>query len=348
MARSRNLSIDIVRGVAIFIMLPSNMAASVYAEPHAGWFRIMSSLAAPTFVSLAGMMVGFGSITNKYDGKHFLLRGGLLLIIGALVDILIWRFIPFYSYDVLYLIGIACPLTYFFTKINIRRQVALLTLIFLATPVLQLIFGYTDYPSEIYMWGIDAGRFSTEASHPTSVLQHLLIDGWFPIFPWIGISFSGAFIAQHFFISDHSKTYSRIGMAALLLLMSGGPLWMLYPGVHYVRAGYSEMFYPPTLGFVLTAIGFMMAVLWLVHWHSEARIYAPLRWLGEASLFIYILHYSIIHFYLESHFPGRPLSEFMVINFITFAFLLVVAFGLHRLKQAWPTRPFFFRFLLGG
>ncbi|MFY9269209.1 MAG: heparan-alpha-glucosaminide N-acetyltransferase domain-containing protein [Candidatus Manganitrophaceae bacterium] len=348
MAVARNLSIDVVRGLAILIMLPANMAAVVYAEPHAGWFRVLSSFAAPTFVSITGMMIAFGSAANKYDWRHYFIRGLLLLGVAACVDMLIWRFIPFYSYDVLYLIGIACPLSYFFTKTGRNVQLTLLGIIFLATPLLQNIFGYTDYPSEIYLWGPDAGRFSIEARNPTPVLQHLLIDGWFPLFPWLGISFSGAFIARYFFMSDQGEAYLPIGIAAPALITTGSVVWTLYPGEHYIRAGYSEMFYPSTFGFILTSIGFLLAALRLTHWNPGAWIYAPLRWLGEASLFIYVLHYSIIHFVLESRFPDKPFFEFMVINFVTLLFLIIVAWCLHQMKQVWPCRPFLIRFLLGG
>jgi len=349
MSDTRNLTVDVVRGLAIFIMLPANMAALIYAEPHALWFRIFSSFAAPTFVFVSGMMVAFGGTSGKHGLKSYLLRGGLLLIVAALVDVLIWKLIPFYSYDVLYLIGLSCPLAFLFTKLDRSWQLGLLGLILLATPLLQLFFGYTDYPSEIYLWGSDAGTWSVVAAKPTGVLQHLFIDGYFPIFPWLGISFSGVFIAQHFYgASQAGSSRVRVGVAALVLLAVGIAAWVSYPGLHYVRAGYSEMFYPPTVGFILTALGFVLAALWLAHWNPGARIYAPLRWLGEASLFMYVLHYSLIHFLLDPRFPGQPFPVFLLINFTTLLLLLALAGGLHRLKQVWSRRPFLVRFFFGG
>jgi len=348
MAAARNLSIDVARGLSIFIMVPANMSAYVYAEPHPLWFRIASSFAAPTFILLAGIMVGIGSHAKKHDLRYFLVRAGLLAATAALVDILIWNLIPFYSYDVLYLIAISYPVTYLYSKLQRPAQWLAIGLIFLGTPLLQNVFGYSQHLSGISLVGNPARSLSLVAENPGAILQHLFIDGWFPVFPWLGVALCGASIVQSLNFPQDNASHSRLGSAGGGLLVLGVVAWWLYPGSCYERGGYSEMFYPATPGFILTGIAFAMLTLWATSYHPESPWYAPLRWLGTSALFIYILHNAVIHFWLEKVYPDRPLGEFLAVNFATLAFLVVVAWGLGQLARAWPNRPFFVRFLFGG
>ncbi len=348
MPTSRIVTVDVLRGLAIFIMVPANMAASVYAEPHAFWFRVVSSFAAPIFIVVAGMMIVLAGNAKNNGWEHYLVRGALLVAVGAFVDAFIFNLVPLYSYDVLYLIGIACPLTYFFARFPRTLQLALIACIFLITPFLQWQFGYTDHPGEYFLWGSKGGTQEVHPAHPTSLLQHLLIDGWFPIFPWLGMSFTGAAIARAFFLSTREHAYRDMALAAAVLLIAGIAAWVAYPGQAYDRDGYTELFYPPTLGFLITACGVVLALMWAIHWSPDCSIYAPLRWLGECSLLMYVLHLAIIAYVLEPLFPDKPLPIFLMVNFATVLVLVAIAAAARRVKFAWPGRPYAVRFLLGG
>jgi uncharacterized membrane protein len=345
---SRIVSVDVVRGLAIFVMVPANMAAYVYDEPHAFWFRVASSFAAPTFVAVAGMMVALAAGRGHYGLRAALIRGALLLTTAALIEVVLYKVVPFYSYDVLYLIGIACPLTYLFTLLPRAWQLALIALIFLATPVLQWKFGYTDYPGEQIFWGSQAGTRGVVPKNPTGWLQHLFIDGWFPLFPWLGISFAGATIAQTFFMPPREENSRAMALAAVGFLIVGIAAWWIHPGPAYVRDGFSELFYPPTIGFIMTACGTLLALLWAVSFAPGAVIFVPLRWLGECSLLMYILHLAIISTILGPLFPERDLPTFLLIDLATIVVLVGVAAAVRQGKAAWPDRPYLVRFLFGG
>lgn len=329
-------------------MVPANMSAYVYAEPHPLWFRIASSFAAPTFILLAGIMVGIGSLTKKYDWRYFLVRGGLLAATAAMVDMLIWNLVPFYSFDVLYLIAISYPATYLFTKLQRPAQWLAMGSLLLGAPLLQMACGYSPRLSGVSLFGNLARSVSRIVEDPGAVWQHLFLDGWFPVFPWLSVAFCGAYIVQHLNFPQSHGSHTRLGYAGGVLAILGAVTWWLYPGPHYERGGYSEMFYPATPGFVLTGIGFAMLTLWATSYHPESPLYAPLRWLGASALCIYILHNAIIHFWLEKTYPDQPLGEFLAVNFATVAFLVLVAWGLGQLARSWPNRPFLVRFLLGG
>jgi uncharacterized membrane protein len=175
------------------------------------------------------MMIVLVADSKNYGARHYLVRGALLLAAGALVDTLISNIAPFYSFDVLYLIGIACPLTYFFSLLPRVYQLLLTALILLVTPILQWTFGYTDDPGDYILWGSASGTRSVVPENPNGLLQHLFIDGWFPLFPWLGVSFVGATAAQVFFLSARDSARLEIGLAALVALSAGIIAWRVCP-----------------------------------------------------------------------------------------------------------------------
>jgi hypothetical protein len=93
-------------------MVPANMAAFTYAEPHIFSFRSFSSFAAAIFIALVGIMINSVNQTNKYGWGHHLMRGTLLLVTATVLDMLVWKLLP--SYGVLYILGVSCPLMHFF------------------------------------------------------------------------------------------------------------------------------------------------------------------------------------------------------------------------------------------
>lgn len=344
MTRYRDISIDILRGLAIFIMAPS-VASYVLAEPHPLWFRLYGSFAAPLFILLAGMMVALTTQTKGHGLKYLLVRGMLIVTVGVLIDVFIWKIYPFMTVDVLYLIGISLPLAYLFLRMNTWSQWVIIISIFLLTPVLQNILGYTDYPTEFYLWG----EPTTIVENQTNILNHWMVDGWFPIFPWIGFSLLGVSLAN----LRWKKSYTTFGKNIVFLigigiLTFGGIIWWLYPGKLLTRAGHSELFYSPTIGYIMTAIGLIVILFYIVDKRPSVIIYKPLQALGESALFMYILRLALIEYIIAPIWSEKNLQTFLLIYIALSFFLILIAYGLRGLKTKWSNRPFIIRFLLGG
>ncbi len=138
--KGRYPAIDIFRGVAIFTMLAANSAAGSLVPPHHFWFRIYGSFAAPIFVFLAGFMVGIG--VEKHPLSYFAKRGLEIILVGALIDLLIWRVIPGTTFDVLYLTGFGIPVAAFTLKLKTPLRIFLCILFFALGPILQHIYLY--------------------------------------------------------------------------------------------------------------------------------------------------------------------------------------------------------------
>jgi uncharacterized membrane protein len=342
----RDVAIDAIRGLAVFTMVAANLAASVLAKPHPHWFRFYGSFAAPTFVLLAGMMVARTGSTRGYGLIHFLKRGATILGIAALIEVAVWQVVPFTAVDVLYLIGIALPLTYLTLRVPHAVGWALAIGIFLVSEPLRQLFGYTDYPTTITL----AGELYVTPQHPTSIVQHWLLDGWFPILPWLGFALLGS---QLEFIRsgqgrDSKRWLQTSAWAGCALISIGWGWWRLVPDGMQTRGDYSEVFYPATLPFITTAVGIALTLFAVVDRSVTHAVWQPFRLLGESALAIYILHFVLIRFLLAEFCEDETMGSFALFYAILIAALLLAAFALRRLKATWPRMPYPLNVLCGA
>ncbi len=340
--KDRDITIDTLRGFAIFTMVAANMAPYFLIEPHPFWFRFYGSFAAPLFILISGMMVAITAQTKGHDWKYFLIRGLLIVAVGAVIDVVMWNILPFTTVDVLYLIGISLPIAYFFSRLNKYFQWLIVIIIFLATPVLQNIFGYSDYPTEFFL----TGQQTIIVENQTSIFNHWLVDGWFPIFPWLGFSLFGVILAN--LRLKYKKFEKNVLLSGVGILILGGIIWYFFPGKFLTRAGYSEVFYPPTIGYIISAIGLILTLFSIVDYRPAFIIYRPLQALGESALFMYIFHLALGRYVIANIWQKGTLQTFLILYIGVIFFLILIAYGLRTLKSYWKDRPFIVRVLLGG
>lgn len=345
-AADRDVSVDVLRGMGIVIMIAANMAALLLIQPHPLWLRLYGSFAAPLFILVSGMMVNYTASTKGYGLGHFAGRGLMIIAVGALVDVLIWKIYPFITFDVLYLIGISLPLAYIFGRLKTPARWIVVGAIFLATPLLQMLLGYTDYPTEFNL----LGQSVVIVSNQSSILNHWLVDGWFPIFPWIGFSFLGVALAG---IRRDSESKGRLGrgrdlLTGLVLLALGTVIWLVNPGSLLVRAGYSELFYPPTIGYVLTATGFAVTLFSFVDRTASSRVYRPFQTMGRSSLFIYILHLALVEYLFGLFILPFDIEAYVITYLVMLATVMVTAYLVRAVKNKRRLRPYALQLLLGS
>jgi uncharacterized membrane protein len=341
----RDLSIDVLRGLAVFTMVAANLAASALEGPHPLWFRLYGSFAAPLFVLLSGMMVAYTMQRKAYGLRHFAARGAMVIAIAALLEVAIWKFYPFMSVDVLYLIGVSLPLVYLAQRLSRPGRWTIVAINFLFTPILQQILGYADYPTEVAL-----STDPRDAADATSIFNHWLLDGWFPLFPWFGFALLGAQLAD---LRVRQKVRDLGRVRALLatgvvLFVSGIVIWWMYPGDLLTRGGYSELFYPPTPGFIITASGLAMMLLATIDWKPDLALYRPLRLLGESALLMYLLHIVLIKYVVVPEWEDESLETFMLLYAGMVIGLLVVAYAGRGIKSRWRHLPLPVRVLLGN
>jgi len=320
----RNSTLDVLRGIAIVSMILSNFAGELLKAPHPILVTWIGSLAAPLFVMIAGYLVGF-SVTNKnYPFSYFLLRGFLTLLIGVCIDVFLWRSYPFISVDILYLTGLSIPITSLFMRMNLSFKVVFIFLFFIFGPLLRMQFGYSDKPSFPPIW--KDGNFVPFAGDFFTIVKHWFIDGWFPIFSWMGVSFLGGFLAElkikHGDLISKDKIY--LLLLSFFLLLVGAFFWN-HEFRLATRGNYTELFYPPTLSYYLVYIGLIFILYLIVDINSNSFLYSPFRLIGISPLFFYLLHFLIIAIVIAPFFGKTPEKEvYLDLNVFLISFLFII------------------------
>jgi len=344
---TRDHVIDILRGLAIFLMVQGNMAGSLFPHPWPAWgdwYMAIGSFVPALFVTLAGMSVVLTTIRKQYRAKHYVLRAGALLLTASLiVDVFVWGFIPFISVDVLYLIALSLPISYGFQFLKSWTRWLVVGVLFLGTPLLQIVLGYIAYPTELPIAALLAGAtFNIEA---LTILKHWVIDGWFPIFPWLGFALLGVNIGLMRWRSMNSLRFDSVRMVLIgsALLAAGLALWTTYAGPLYVRGGFSEIIYPPTIAYVVTAMAQMLLLAALVERIGTCRVLQPLKVFGSASLFMFWFHFGLIEL-----LPASPPLVVLIGFFIaTLAFMFWIGYLIQKMRTRYPRRPWWVRYVLG-
>lgn len=329
--------IDALRGLAIILMVPANLSP-YFTEPHPMWFRILGSFAAPTFIMLsAGMVVLTG---DRHDERYYLKRGAIIIGVGMLLDILLWQIFPWTSFDVLYPIGLSLPLIYLLRRVDARELLYISVIIFLATYVLQAFFGYHAEPLEVYfddMFAPSIGR----------ILQSWFIDGWFPIFPWLGYAVLGALFFRTLFRENSGVSNRFLMLGATLTAIGFALLFVPLPFVRNLadgailesRGGYSEIFYPPTFAYIFTSIGIVMLFSALLRRTKFFGVLTVLGFFGRYSMMVYILHQVIGTLVIEPATIAMGYDSitsgpwFTFVNLVVLGVIYAVCNGLERLKR---------------
>jgi uncharacterized membrane protein len=292
--KQRSPAVDALRGAAIVSMFAANLAGPCLLPPHPLWLRVYGSFAAPAFVFLAGLMTTLGN--RPAPLSRLLKRSALLFGLAVAIDLLCWGIAPFETFDVLYLLGLALPFAALCGRLHGALHALLAAGILLLTPWLQSAIGYGPLLPD-------------QLAYPWPAWRRLLVDGWFPLFPWLGVALLGSVAGRFDLLGLAARGWLVPGGTALVA--AGGIGWLLKPPTLVTRAGYSELFYPPSLQYLAIALGAVLLVLALLEQLSRRF---ELKWLvvlGRASLVLYVAHVALIALLLDEWFEGQTLPAFL-------------------------------------
>ena len=264
-----------MRSIAIWVMLLANSAPYLFPSNLSFSLRLICSVAAPLFLFLAGYSLGFKKSTTKKTQS----QGLYILVSAVFVDVLAWGIPPFITFDVLYVIGFS--LIYFELTKKINQIVH------------HVVFGLVLV--SVY-FVIQNYRFSNPEPSWSSLLpdlKRLLIDGWFPLIPWIIFPILGKLVFNYRQLIDRHQS-------SILALFTLGTLVGILTCYHFksdqlLREGYTELFYPADYYYLLFAVSFCILLYALIQrmkkWNTSASL---ILLLGRHSLFVYILHCFLI------------------------------------------------------
>lgn len=335
--KERSLHLDVIRGLAICSMLVANSAATFLEPEHPFWFRLIGTFAAPTFICMAGYLLGRGLIKEPTSFQKSMYRGFLTLGIAASIDAFVWHTMPFTTFDVLYVIGFGICLFPYYSKLS-KISSLVLSLSIIVLP--QLLFR-NEYRAEISTLTMEEVPFSAILHSG----QALFLDGWFPLFPWIGLMYLAVWVGRYNSEPKNQKNGFRLIFSLTLFI---GGIIALYFQDKITRDGYSELFYPPDFIYMLTAIS-LLSILWQKTHTFNKNWLTPLTWLGRSSLFFYILHCILIKYLLPIMFPLVDKNYTLLLG-VFIMLLFIIGYIINKLKQLafWGKLPWVFRLVFGN
>ena len=307
--------IDLIRSCAILIMLIANTLPYGPITEHPSFLRLLCSLAAPLFIFLSGYSV---HLSRERQGWTRYQPALAVLLAAIFVDITAWSMLPFLGFDVLYLISFGLFIN---TALRLRPTMIMLLATFF------LIVGTWSMNYLPYRFHIDEIVVSTNLQ---SIVEwwsqkpwyRMLLDGWFPVIPWVGFSLLGnAFGHYEKKFDSHRKTMAIAALSIFLLLC----IFRLSNPMEPLRNGYVEIFYPLSLTQVL------LSICWVVFFTlSLSRIsqnIIPMNLItviGRKSQLVYIIHAILIGRLISSKIPiANPTQLSFVIASLIFVSYLV-------------------------
>jgi uncharacterized membrane protein len=300
----RYLSVDLLRGVAILLMvqvhfvdnLSSQEASSAWLYRASAW---LGMLPAPMFTLLSGLSFGLWARKQQASGVSdrditaVAVRRGLFLFAAGLVfNFFAWLPEETFNWDVLTLIGSALVILAYARKLPAEILALLCVVVVLVSPPLRVISDHTAYwKDSAYVYDLNF----------RDVVWGYFLNGYFPLLPWVIFPLVGFVISEVAFGDDRSASarLAAVGtglmMVAALLFLFGKQL-PAFLGKHYAEGVAMN---PTTTEYTLGALGFCMVCLAAMHCGIDAAEPSPspgivVRFLQRWSVFsltIYLLHH---------------------------------------------------------
>jgi uncharacterized protein len=312
--RIRLPEIDFLRSLAIVIMIYANSFpyAANFEPPEV--LRLFMSLAAPLFIFLSG----FTSTLEHSQSKSNITTVCALVLSACFIDLVIWKIIPLYTFDVLYCIAA----TLFINSIVIytnKQQIALIILTLIIYSFLHFTFPYNSDIIELTIEESDYIKIPI-------AFKQAIFTGWFPLFPWMAFGFMGRLYGMN---RDKVDALLFKLRTTLLICLSVAVLLSHNDLQSPMRMGYIEVFYPPSAFYLLIAFLWIAFLLSFKNRLSQLKPYNFLLTIGKSSLLIYIIHAAINHYILE---PKKIRLSFLRYT-ILITFLILIFHILATLNQ---------------
>jgi uncharacterized membrane protein len=222
-------------------------------------------------------------------------------------------------------------------------------------PVLQALLGYHTNVLEIKLGAIHLPEVSRVATS-------WFVDGYFPLLPWLGYALIGACVFRYVSSSEGKGKGIRLFLIGLISLGIGVVLLFIHTsmipnltngGILSSREGYSEIFYPPTYGFLFFSNGtifIQIALFMRVKRTSWNRLPA---FFGSHAMLVYISHQALAEYGLKPLLAWMTVERigdnyiFVVINVLIFLIVAALCALADLIKKAHPPRNVFLQVILG-
>jgi len=194
MVNKRFWEIDSLRGIAIILMVVSNLATDVgyfgiwSINTYSGFWLYLARAVVSMFILLAGisLTLSYSRVRNKKPmeiHKKYLLRGTKIFGLGMVITLVTWVFLKedFILFGVLHLIGVSIILGHLLLKHP--RVSLLLGISFLILGIYLQTMAF-DFPWLVWLGFRPEGFYSVD---------------YVPVLPWFGVFLTGMFLGNKFY-----------------------------------------------------------------------------------------------------------------------------------------------------
>jgi uncharacterized membrane protein len=252
----------------------------------------LGGLAAPLFVTLAGLGVTLAAQRKQAVDRVILLRGVGVMGFGYLLNALAPHWFSLGSWYVLHLIGFALCLSPLLRRLPSPALGGAIALVLVATLMVQNALG-TPF--------LLTNRHMSDPGGAGGLLRHALAEGYFPIFPWIAFFMAGMLAGRWIGREQRGRIVALaaallIGSLALAVAHASGLDLTRHQGLQRLFRVTSS-FYPslaPMSLFLMSCALLLISSFVALESRARFAMSSPLVSLGRASLTLLILHIVVI------------------------------------------------------
>jgi uncharacterized membrane protein len=303
----RLYSVDILRAVAILLMIQVHFVGNLSSRPPSGslLFNLSSWLGiwpAPLFTMLVGLSYSLWLDKQRALGaaadrivKFSIRRGIFLFGAGIAFAVFIWSPEETFNWDILPLIGVSLLILAAARKLPPVVLLTICLMVLLLAPPLRQVSDFTAYwKAEEYIYDFTM----------TDVVLGFLLNGYFPLLPWIIFPLVGYSIGETFFRQDCRSRFpaSKLSIIGGALLALAAILLMLQRFMPAAIANFyltDVTFYPASTTYIIGMLGLSMLTLGLLH----SRLDCCLSFTGKGRILRFFQRYSAFAFtvYIVHH-----------------------------------------------
>jgi uncharacterized membrane protein len=332
----RRHGLDALRGLAVFLMIEQHIGIWVWAGPARGeklWdypglvaFNALGGMAAPLFVSLAGVGSALFVAANRPRTDSTLVRRGLVLMLfGLALNFMSPSWFSWGSWFVLHMMGFAMALGPVWRRLSNRWLLVACGVVLVATVVVR-VWLHTP-PVLDNKWMRNVGL-------PGGALRLAVAESQFPILPWLTFYLAG-FVSGRWLVGNRLGHVVALALCSLLLGGGGYGLWkagVFGRGVYAYRAFELHVgFFPASVAIVGLLLGGALLLIAGMSWLERKRPLRatnPMVTLGRISLTLLMIHVPLfrdlsrpVHVW---HGLSSTMSLLLVFGFFTVALLAAV------------------------
>ena len=333
---ARRHGLDALRGLAVFLMIEQHVGIWVWEGPARGetvWnypghvaFNALGGMAAPLFVSLAGVGSALFVANNRPRTDITLVRRGLVLMLfGLALNFMSPSWFSWGSWFVLHMMGFAMALGPVWRRIPTRGLLLGCAAVLVTTVVVRV---WLETPLVLN------NKWMRNVNLPGGALRLAFAESQFPILPWLTFYLAG-FVSGRWLVD---KRVGRVAVLALCFMALGGgghALWKL--GVlgksAYVHRAFELHvgFFPASVAIVGLLLGGALLLIAGMSWYESRRPLSPVNpmvTLGRISLTLLMIHVPLFRDLSRPvgvwHGLSSTMSLVVVFGFFTVALLAAV------------------------